>query len=93
MQLSVSNLRPKNFRLAWTFYAGRETKHSRFQHIRFGSSRAIRKGVREGKPRIPSGIEGWAGFLPRPYFFSPFFFGLQIKPKLKKRLNAGPRFV
>ena len=32
----------------------------------FGFQRATTFGVRGGKPRIPSGIEGWAGFLPRP---------------------------
>ncbi len=35
-----------------------------FQHLSFGLERATQNGSGEGKSRIPSGIEGWAGFLP-----------------------------
>ncbi len=35
-----------------------------FQQFSFGLERATQNGSGEGKSRIPSGIEGWAGFLP-----------------------------
>jgi hypothetical protein len=65
--INVTNFARRIFLLgARNFYSVLVAKAPCFHSVSLVSSVRIAWASGEGKPRIPSGIEGWAGFLPRP---------------------------